>query len=526
MPTSRSTQIPPLEGDISTNGHRTISRSLKEIPLPSIPSKPILSSPYLWLVLSFLGYGVFQILWTDYFVDDSYIHLTFARNICEGKGFSFNPTGELTYGVTAPLWTLILAWGGWILGITPKLAKGMSQIMGILTIIAIYRLGLVAGLRSDWAALTALVWGWGGYLARWSASGMETSLALLVVILAFEAHLRDKTLASGLLIGIATHLRPEIFGMGLLFGLDASFRLGWRRGALLVGVFVLSLIPWNTYALIKFHTIMPNPIMIKANPTFSGGEELLMNLLRTVGVLGLGSGGEMLLSIVGLMIIRHKGTDWDSWSRRVFPLLIVWILFPIFTLLIKGVFVQSRYLILSQPAILIGTFLILQRLMSKLTSDLLVYFKWGVIIVLLLWQSVITHFILVPHGERFSYTMNALQGLGEWIDKNTPSEAIVAVGDVGAIGYYGKRKIVDVEGLITREIIPLRRRHSYDEMMEREVYWAVAKPDWVVDKSFEPARLVRINPERYKLEMIKVVPRAMIGESPLPVYYCLYRIVH
>src|SRR5207249_2556866 len=41
-------------------------------------------------------------------LDDSWIHLQFARNIAEGAGFSYNP-GVPVAGSTAPLWTLLFA---------------------------------------------------------------------------------------------------------------------------------------------------------------------------------------------------------------------------------------------------------------------------------------------------------------------------------------------------------------------------------------------------------------------------------
>ncbi|MGV8018322.1 MAG: hypothetical protein AB2L26_09125 [Ignavibacteria bacterium] len=40
-----------------------------------------------------------------------------------------------------------------------------------------------------------------------------------------------------------------------------------------------------------------------------------------------------------------------------------------------------------------------------------------------------------------------------WIKENTKPEDIIATHDVGAIGYYSDRKIVDVAGLITPELI-------------------------------------------------------------------------
>src|SRR5262245_59945344 len=55
-------------------------------------------------------------------LDDSWIHLHFARNLAEGAGFSYNP-GHPVAGSTAPLWTLLLAAGAWLAGASVTLAK-------------------------------------------------------------------------------------------------------------------------------------------------------------------------------------------------------------------------------------------------------------------------------------------------------------------------------------------------------------------------------------------------------------------
>ncbi|PYM81500.1 MAG: hypothetical protein DME13_20130, partial [Candidatus Rokuibacteriota bacterium] len=48
-------------------------------------------------------------------LDDSWIHLHFARNLAEGTGFAYNP-GVPVAGSTAPLWTLLLAAGARVAG--------------------------------------------------------------------------------------------------------------------------------------------------------------------------------------------------------------------------------------------------------------------------------------------------------------------------------------------------------------------------------------------------------------------------
>jgi hypothetical protein len=47
--------------------------------------------------------------------------------------------------------------------------------------------------------------------------------------------------------------------------------------------------------------------------------------------------------------------------------------------------------------------------------------------------------------------------LGRWVEAHTPDGARLALNDVGAIAYLGRREVVDVMGLVTPAIIPYRR---------------------------------------------------------------------
>src|SRR5688572_27390620 len=72
--------------------------------------------PLVWLLsaalLACLGYFATEV-WLlsgalGFPLDDSWIHLQFARNLADGRGLAYNP-GELVTGSTAPLWTALLA---------------------------------------------------------------------------------------------------------------------------------------------------------------------------------------------------------------------------------------------------------------------------------------------------------------------------------------------------------------------------------------------------------------------------------
>ncbi len=55
---------------------------------------------------------------------------------------------------------------------------------------------------------------------------------------------------------------------------------------------------------------------------------------------------------------------------------------------------------------------------------------------------------------------------GKWINKNTIEiQMSIATHDVGAIAFYGKRKIIDLAGLITPELIEHINDRMYSEYM-------------------------------------------------------------
>ena len=53
----------------------------------------------------------------SYTPDDTYIYLQYAKNLANGNGFSFNANSP-SYGITGPLWVLLIA-GGVKAGLDP-----------------------------------------------------------------------------------------------------------------------------------------------------------------------------------------------------------------------------------------------------------------------------------------------------------------------------------------------------------------------------------------------------------------------
>ena len=58
-----------------------------------------------------------------------------------------------------------------------------------------------------------------------------------------------------------------------------------------------------------------------------------------------------------------------------------------------------------------------------------------------------------------------MSAAGIWLREHTPPDAVVAANDVGAIGYYSGRRVVDVAGLVDPEVIPHLRQPDYTEFL-------------------------------------------------------------
>lgn len=193
-----SAPIPPAAGAV-----RIVRRVPWWLPALGLVACALYLSAAWWLVGRRLGFPL----------DDSWIHLQFARNLAQGHGLSYNP-GELVTGSTAPLWTALLS----LLFLLPGDVVSWTLLLGVALhlagIDAVWRLARALDLGPRGAALAA-----GLYLATgwivWSAlSGMEIPLFILLSTWGMLRHLRereaeDAAMLSPALFAIAALARPE-----------------------------------------------------------------------------------------------------------------------------------------------------------------------------------------------------------------------------------------------------------------------------------------------------------------------------
>src|SRR5512138_3996890 len=144
-------------------------------------------------------------------LDDTWIHLTYARNLAEHGEWAFRP-GQLSAGSTAPLWTLLLAIGFW-LRLGPYV---WTYLLGELVLLAIALVAEYTTRHLSPGYRPRIPWVGLFFIAEWhlqwaALSGMETLLQALLVtaVLAMLMTGTRRYLALGLLTGVSVWVRPD-----------------------------------------------------------------------------------------------------------------------------------------------------------------------------------------------------------------------------------------------------------------------------------------------------------------------------
>ena len=464
------------------------------------------------------------VLHYSYTPDDTYIYLQYAKNLASGGGFAFNP-GIPSYGVTGPLWVLLIAAGAKA-GLDPFIvAKTFDILFASLSIVVVYTLSVSLMRDRIYALAAALIFSFDAFFLRWSASGMETSFAVILVLLAVKyAYLGDFHIAA-FVTGLLTLVRPEgalLFIVLLIDNTARAFLLGkdWRKFWIEFVVYGLVVAPWLVYSYVEFGSMVPNTQLAKSAAqwslaaAFSSAWDSVVSLCSTQLL-------PLLVLAVGISFMIYKH-GFGKVVRAFWP--IVWVLVLLFGYAVLNVQVVSRYLVPAIPLIIIFAVWCLKQLegwfgLSTRKTLLVLGILTSVTIVQ---NQILYRIVVVPHMDSFSRGMEkGIKPLAEWLRDNSPRTSSVLTPDVGLLGYVANRRVFDTAGLIT----PLVKRafdgESYDEGMMQKKYRNVVTPNFIVDRSSIKQRLASDS-----LMPIMTSEFGSLGiRKSETTYYTLYKVV-
>jgi arabinofuranosyltransferase len=472
----------------------------------------------------------------NYTPDDTYIYMQFARNLAHGGGFSFN-FGEPTYGVTGPLWMMIIAFAG-MFKIDPYLAAKALDLVAASAALTLFFYLSFEIIRDIYISLFAtLAFSVNAWFLRWAGTGMETSFAMLLVLTIVWFSIRNEYFLAIFFSALFTLVRPEAWVLVPLILIDVYINsFNKTRGLKMIGglfvIFIALVLPWLLYAQMTFGTVFPNTMFAKSNPGFDLADigNTFIDFAKTLAVSD-GVAAIILLFSLGFLGLRSKkGDDRDAqdanegfymFRQSLVPL--GWVVLISILYCVKGVNIVSRYLLVLSPFIMIFSYLFFYRVFERSRWRRYTYIGAIVLSACIMLQNQVAYNVIVKPGiQAFEQSMeDCLIPMGKWFNRNTQPGAVVFVGDVGAVGYYSERTICDAAGLISPSILAYFRKGYTVEQMYKEKLYLQNHADYVVHRSYQPEAL------KSDTSLIPVFTKVMYQmglSSSKPTYYTVYKV--
>ena len=413
-------------------------------------------------------------------LDDGWIHQTYARNLAATGRWEYVP-GIVSAGSTAPLWTLWLALG-YLLRV-PHLAWAYLSGAAALFWLAwsgarLWRAAWPAQAARAWLPAAALLLSWP--LVWAAASGMETlayaalTVHLLALLLETDGGAGSSSRCNALLgagAGALLLLRPEGLVLLLLVGVALALAPGGRAAAQRrLGWFILGalllLVPYFLFNRWASGQWWPNTFYAKqAEYTALLSRPLPLRLLAllyySVGGPPAGWRGisaAHLLLLPGLLSAGWRALQHD-WSRKqllaTVPLLWAGGHVLLYAWRLPVTYQHGRYLLPAVPIWIIyglaGWLPLLDSLRRRfgpLPARVLSGSFAALLLIFLLLG-------LQAYVQDVAFIESEMVVTAAWINERTAPDALIAAHDIGAIGYFTRRPLLDLAGLVSPDLVPL-----------------------------------------------------------------------
>jgi hypothetical protein len=288
---------------------------------------------------------------------------------------------------------------------------------------------------------------------------------------------------------------------------------------------ILVVVPWLVYAWGAFGRLTPGTATAKSGDLVDSPIVFLEYFLRSLKMLA-ATQGFLWLSVLGLFVLvlirnsRDLESVWEdddffaedpndgqsektaagkgSWSvwgpTALVAIAGTWFVCLLGGYALKQVWVISRYVSPLAPVLLLAMGLVVewvlngQRVGPRGHRVGNMVMAVGLILTLAT-NSWIFFGEVVPHAKKFPVGVRECYlGMGEWLSQNTAPDAVIAALDIGAIGYASDRRVLDLMGLVSPEILEMGRQLGFQEMvvggswLKTPEAGSGRRPDYFVDR--------------------------------------------
>lgn len=415
-------------------------------------------------------------------LDDAWIHQTYARNFVAWGKWAFWE-GQSSAGSTAPLWSFLLALGYWL-----RLPYfWWSALLGWLTLLA---LALLAEyfLRSHSPAYAGAL-PWMGLLLIfewhlvWAAlSGMETLLYALLVTLVLVLLMRKEInfILLGILVGAGVWIRPDaITLLGPIFFVVVLSKNKVLQMLKAIALFSLSFgAIYALYLLFNWKitgTLYPNTFYAKQ------AEYAILREILPFGTRWLANFKTPLLGVGALLLPGFVYFVYKNWRKPSISAAAIWFIgyLTVYAVRLPVTYQHGRYLIPAMPIFfLLGTAGVFQFVEMYREKYRLPIFAWLAATALLLFAF--WGIGAKAYAQDVAWIETEMVRTAKWTATHLSDDDLVAAHDIGALGYFDGREIVDLAGLVSPEVIPFIRDEAQlaNYLSEKGVDYLIVFPTW------------------------------------------------
>jgi hypothetical protein len=289
-------------------------------------------------------------------------------------------------------------------------------------------------------------------------------------------------------------LLVALAGLALLVAAPFAARTWLRWGASSLLAFFLIVAPYLIYNLQLTGGLLPNTAAAK-QAEYAVLLALPLPTRIVTLLIGLAGGAHALL-LPGVLYFIQIAVQRETWRRRILFLLpLVWAaaLIMLYAVRLPVAYQHARYVIPALPSFIIcgivGTGWLLRRFRRPLIARMAV----RVLALSTLVAALTFLFVIGPAAYRqdVSIINEEMVAASRWIADNVPADELLAVHDIGALGYFAPRPIVDLAGLVSPEVIPVIRDGDalWAMLQARSVRYLMALPDQIPGQNPHDARL-------------------------------------
>ncbi|MCX6992410.1 MAG: hypothetical protein NT011_04620 [Kiritimatiellaeota bacterium] len=457
--------------------------------------------------------------------DDAYITYRCARHLTEGHGLSYN-IGEAISATTTPLLAILLAGlGRWS---SPEWIPAWGGVLSGLSLFALTGLIWMHARRENqvWVGMVAVAWlftcpfletVWGG----------ESLLALALSLGAFYLYFEHRHALAAVLCFLAFLTRGEgliPFGVMVAHKLWKEKRIAWE----MIGIFVLMMMAWWFVAPRLGTSFMPKTLAVKMAQMQSGAwGPFVKTTLDWYRAYLIGSPAfpgirpHPIWAMLPLLAVGG-GLAWLVRPSERWGWILLWLALYVagYSILAVPFYTWYSFPIFLAVALLagIGHQGVVEGLarLRRIPASLRIGMGWGYGLFLLLAfgvgaQSVIQSMWAPPSPAQRLYTRAGL-----WLRANSAPAASVGFFEIGFVGYYSDRRMVDPVGLVNPDVVPHVARGDFT--------WALRhyQPDYIVLTPVRwQDRIGRIRDEndfKAHYELVAALEEPGYFDSPLAIY--------